>query len=441
MIDIRPNVGKTIESLKSSGYDIYFAIADIIDNSLDAQATSVSINVNFDENTILICDNGIGMNKETMIEALRLGSETGKNRNNLGKFGFGLKSASFSQANKIVVASKKENITNEITFDVGKSVQQNEWIAFESNEIINKLSEYKTGTVVKWNDLYRLGVDKIEINEKLDEVCNNLIYFLGKTFYVYIDEGIEFDLNGIPIESISPFYEKNATSRNIDTQTFEFGEDKITINAYDISKVQKRNSDNNLIESQGIYVFRNKRFIKNIGWLSITKHPTYNLLRVKLDVGANEDDLLNIDFKKSNVEIPNRIKQEIRKFENNIVKIQRKNQKIIGKKKLFYNQTNINYVYTSKDKLNANHIFINNFLCEKAISMNDLNEFLCKVKRMDDIANTPKIKHDDEEFLFDLLEELKKSFENKEEFYSLIYNTSPFKENIEIVENFRRIYD
>ncbi len=437
LININPNVGKMIESLKSSGYDLFFAIADLVDNSIDAKASFINIEINIVENSIKIIDNGIGMTYNQVIEALRLGSDGNKNESELGKFGFGLKSASFSQCNLITVSSKKNEI-NEITFDVTKSIQENKWIAYETAKNNNILDTYVTGTVVQWNDLYRLGKSYDEINESLKNIFVNLDEFIGSVFCDFIDDGIDIRINDESINSKSPFYYQNPSCKILDSDSVYFGDEKILVRAYDITRVKKRQNDINLIDSQGIYVFRNNRMIKNIGWIAHTKHPSLNNIRVRFDIGSKEDELLNIDFKKSNVDIPDKVKNMLIKFEKTIVKKQAKNLRVVGEKKYNNGSNELINIYKTKNTVDKNHIIISNFLNSNDIKLNDLNAFFKNINKLQSISDKPSISIDEENYLYEMVDVLKtESFLNETEFYELLSHTMPYKKYINIIEKHR----
>jgi len=78
-----PNPAKLLDSLRSTGYDNYNAIMDIIDNCIDADAQNIWINIGgkADKLIITIADDGKGMNYEILNQALKLGSETEKEIN------------------------------------------------------------------------------------------------------------------------------------------------------------------------------------------------------------------------------------------------------------------------------------------------------------------------------------------------------------------------
>ena len=99
---VPPDAGAMIESLRAFGYHLETSIADIIDNSISAEAHNVRINCVWkgELSTISITDDGKGMTEEQLVRAMRPGSKNPleeRDENDLGRFGLGLKTASFSQ--------------------------------------------------------------------------------------------------------------------------------------------------------------------------------------------------------------------------------------------------------------------------------------------------------------------------------------------------------
>ena len=91
--EVIPAAGRTVHSLRDIGYELPQAIADIVDNSIEAAATEVYVDLVFDgaDSWIRIADNGEGMDTGTITESLRIGSDRAYEEDDLGKFGFGLK--------------------------------------------------------------------------------------------------------------------------------------------------------------------------------------------------------------------------------------------------------------------------------------------------------------------------------------------------------------
>jgi len=103
-----PEASSMIETFRAIGYSIEAAVADIIDNSVSAEAKNVWVNFEWKgaETYLHIKDDGLGMNNDDLIQAMRPGSKNpldNRNTKDLGRFGLGLKTASFSQCRKLTV--------------------------------------------------------------------------------------------------------------------------------------------------------------------------------------------------------------------------------------------------------------------------------------------------------------------------------------------------
>ncbi len=101
-LDVNPNASSLARSLRSIGYSFNDAICDIVDNSITANATYIHILVLWKElkPVVSIQDNGTGMTKHELIEAMRPGTRSPaeqRSDGDWGRFGLGLKTSSFSQ--------------------------------------------------------------------------------------------------------------------------------------------------------------------------------------------------------------------------------------------------------------------------------------------------------------------------------------------------------
>ena len=107
-LSVAPSARRLTTSLRDIGYSFESAVADIVDNSIAAGATSVDIQIDFDgrDSTVLIIDNGDGMNNERIDEAMRFGSRRSYQDQELGRYGLGLKTASLSQCRRLEVISQ-----------------------------------------------------------------------------------------------------------------------------------------------------------------------------------------------------------------------------------------------------------------------------------------------------------------------------------------------
>ena len=112
-----PRAGAMVESLRGLGYSTATALADLIDNSISANADEVAVLFDWQEgrSTIRILDNGDGMSDEALDLAMRLGARSPldqRDPGDLGRFGLGLKTASFSQCRRLTVASRRDGVTS-----------------------------------------------------------------------------------------------------------------------------------------------------------------------------------------------------------------------------------------------------------------------------------------------------------------------------------------
>ena len=166
---------KTVEAMRDSGYKSpTHAIAELIDNSIEADASSIEIfglsrweastgRMTLEE--IAVLDNGSGMDSRTLREALRYGSGTRRHRQGIGRFGIGLPNSSMSQATQLDVWSWQSGVTNAIhtrlwISDVEKGIRE---IPPATQEAIPKRysdgSQHgfeESGTLVVWSDLDRV---------------------------------------------------------------------------------------------------------------------------------------------------------------------------------------------------------------------------------------------------------------------------------------------
>ncbi|HUS12428.1 MAG TPA: ATP-binding protein, partial [Pyrinomonadaceae bacterium] len=192
-----PNFSKLDIALRSIGYSFEVAIADIIDNAIDAQAKNVLVRFIIKRDApldVVISDDGWGMDKATLKEAMRFGADVSEQLDRLGKFGLGLKLASLSQARELKVYSLQggklcgrgwleEGITRGFTssvFDQGECEAGLQQVGLQNNL-------ERAGTAVLWSRLYRVGHSHSAPEEHVQRLIHRLKDYLGLAFHRFLE--------------------------------------------------------------------------------------------------------------------------------------------------------------------------------------------------------------------------------------------------------------
>ena len=174
---VQPIVSNFIKSLRDIGYTFEVAVADVLDNSITAKAKNVQISCIPNPNTMFtLLDDGIGMSNSELIDAMRLATndpDSPREGTDLGKFGLGLKTASFSQCTDLTVLSKKNGIVSLKQWDLQYISSENEWLLitpdiseYKNIPLFEEFMKQESGTLVVWR-----GIDAFQesdIPNKID---------------------------------------------------------------------------------------------------------------------------------------------------------------------------------------------------------------------------------------------------------------------------------
>lgn len=192
-MQLEPEPRILIESLRDIGYSFNSALADIVDNSITARARNISIlAIPSDDFRIAIIDDGEGLGRDELMHAMRLGStdpRCKRNLNDLGRFGLGLKTASFSQCRRLTVVSKKNGEVNAFTWDLDLVASENKWTVLEQKRtdsipFIGEMNE--TGTLVLWEKLDRLTGVNGSGKANYDRIISEAQDYLSLVFHRYL---------------------------------------------------------------------------------------------------------------------------------------------------------------------------------------------------------------------------------------------------------------
>lgn len=344
---IVPPATSLLKGLRAIGYSFSTAVADIIDNSITAQATWVKLYLDplDKEPYFLIFDNGYGMNSNELENAMLFGS----NRENkidceedLGRFGLGLKSASLSQCKKFVVISKKYGRINAMSYDIDEIEKTNSWdLQILAREEINtypyvdKLMELESGTIVIWNKF-----DKIqsESGDNFENTFRSIVAEMKKhieyVFHRFYND-IDIFINEKRIEKRDPFLQSSLRAQHGRMTKIKVDGCDRTIDvvphtlpyANTLTQEEKALLGNpkSIYDEQGFYIYRNKRLIYWGNWMHMGYKSELNkLARIQVDIPSDLDEMWMLDVKKSSAKIPQVIKDQIRSaIEDSTIKSKR----------------------------------------------------------------------------------------------------------------------
>ena len=327
-----PPAKSLIFGLRCIGYNFSTALADIIDNSISAEAKNIKVFSNPDakEPYVAIFDDGCGMGRKALENAMTLGSDREEKEDcelELGRFGLGLKSASFSQCLRLTVASKDCNRINAMRYDLKKIEITNEWKldVLDDSEIrllpeIEKLIEAKSGTIVVWEKFDKIKESSKSFNDSFIATIGLAKQHIEFVFHRFYDK-INFEFNGHKIEKRDPFLSGYTNSQEGRTQEILIDDNKIVVTPFvlpyanSLNEEQKKMLGNpkSIYDDQGFYIYRNKRLIIWGSWLHMNIRSEFNkLARVRVDIPSKLDSIWMLDVKKSSAKIPDRIKEQLR---------------------------------------------------------------------------------------------------------------------------------
>ena len=316
--NITPEAANMYFAMRNLGYESTAAIADLVDNSIDAGASKIWISVDSNLKNVFIADNGTGMSRDTLRIALTLGGKKKHDENNeLGKYGLGLITASLSMGRVIRIVTKCDGIYTTGVFNYEKVQNSNRFDAdfYDSTESEKRAFDFRTESAESGTVLVVDDCDKIEYSNSSDFV-KELEKSISEVFRVYLNKGNTIIIDGEEVRIIDPMFSslngiKYLVDNDIEVQLPNGETGNIHVKAVQIpdqgTKINKSLGLN--IQRQGFYILRNNREIAAaLEFPEIFKrHNDFNLLRFELHFNAELDDMMGINIKKHDV-VP---KQEI----------------------------------------------------------------------------------------------------------------------------------
>ena len=340
--DVAPSAARLTGSLRDIGYDFPTAVADLVDNSVAAGATRINVETQFEPHGsyVLISDDGVGMTDSALLESLRFGSRRSYARNELGRFGLGLKTGSFSQCRRLTVVTRHSPERRRIsvrTLDLGVIERLDQWVvtADESTPAIERAKAMLAegpGTVVVWEDLDRVLPERYAESgwgrRRLTSLAAKTADHLAMVFHRFIQGVTErselvLSVNGQKLEPWDPFASDEPHTRLLDEQVFEIetqdssadvrfrgavlpARDKFS----SLERFERMSGPLKWNRQQGLYVYRANRLVQYGGWNGIRGIDEHTkLARASIDFDTELDVAFQINVAKMRVALPPVLKQ------------------------------------------------------------------------------------------------------------------------------------
>jgi hypothetical protein len=336
-----PAASMLMQSLRSVGYSAAAALADLIDNSISANAHTIRIGLlRIPEPTVTLIDDGSGMTEDALLLAMRFGSRDPRDQRDdtdLGRFGLGLKTASLSQCRRLTVASLWDGKLSAARWDLDECDRRGTWwlqrpgVDDLPQEAVAKLLEQGHGTAVIWEKLDRLE------SAGGDRAIVDAADYLTLVFHRFLSGEMvgpfTIFLNGRAIDVIDPFLEGHTRGQALHTERIEIDGHTIVVSPFVLpfpsrlkpGDIEKAGGKDSLKSSHGFYIYRGGRLIVPGGWFRIVpSDDLFRLARVKVDVPVELDHLWKVDIRKTIAEPPPALRSHLKRIVGDVAQRSRK---------------------------------------------------------------------------------------------------------------------
>ncbi len=335
-----PDPAGMVASLSSLGYSLEAAVADLVDNSVSARATNIEVVFTWagESSWVAVVDNGSGMSLPDLITAMTpaargLGAE--RSAEDLGRFGLGLKTASFSQARQLTVTSRPPGgAWHTRTWDLDMVEASREWRLMhdadsETTRILGLLRQERgSGTVVLWRRLNGYGADGTDLDQTTQKQfyddASRVERHLGMVFARFLRD-VDLRVQDQPVAAWDPFLTGHLSLQRLPPEGLSCGGSSVRVEAYVLPSAQRLSKLEYLaaggpggwLRQQGFYVYRRKRLILAGDWLGLQgmrQEEKFNLARISIEVPAELDAEWSVDVRKSKVVPPVALRRHLRRI-------------------------------------------------------------------------------------------------------------------------------
>ena len=348
-----PSARRLMTSLRDIGYDMPGAVADLVDNSIDAAARNVDVTVHPDgaESWVRIVDDGVGMTRRELDEAMRYGSSRRYRDDDLGAFGLGLKTASLSQCRRLTVATKRTHRARfEIRrWDLDRIAARDAWelerlTARRCPDHLLQPLQGNIGTVVLWEGLDRVldytrpdgRAAMAHLETCIEEVSEHLQMVFHRFLSGDLRRGrsrIGITLNGTSLEGWDPFARTEQNTKTLPQQWLRLRHagrtHRVRVRPYILpNQIQFSSGEahsraagpKRWNRQQGLYIYRRDRLIQSGGWNRLrTTDEHSKLARIGVDIPLGADRAFRTNVSKMTVALPTALRPELRTVISGVV--------------------------------------------------------------------------------------------------------------------------
>jgi len=336
-----PKAASLAESLRAFGYDVPTAIADLVDNSITAGARHVWIDFHWagKDSAVVVTDDGRGMSAKALVVAMRLGSQSPRDKrepDDLGRFGLGLKTASFSQCRRMTVRTRTESSEPSTRcWDLDHLVEVNEWQLLHAADAsaeprFSRLTKLPSGTTVLWQKLDRFSDSPKSSSDNDQQIflqlAENTRQHLGIVFHRLMAgrRPLAVRLNDRPVAPWDPFLESESATQILAATKLSLHGAVVKVHPFVLPHQSKLSKGAHEAAAgtrgwnahQGFYIYRNRRLLVAGDWLGLgwAKEEHYKLARIRVDMPNSLDHAWAIDVMKSRAFPPPSLRGELKRI-------------------------------------------------------------------------------------------------------------------------------
>ena len=338
VFEIPPKPSPLIESIRAIGYSLSTALADLVDNCIAARAETIQILANLEtpDLKIGILDDGVGMTEEELLEAMRLGSRSPleeRAQSDLGRFGLGLKTASFSQCRVLTVVTRTNGATAIARWDLERIAESGKWQVHVPDDLTSipwaeLLGE--SGTLVIWEEL-GLGTDDgdsgrnvVDFVRQMDEAR----FHLELVFHRFLSgepghRKVSIQMNNRSLEPFDPFHSNHPATIAGPKERIRVAHEDVLVQAFTLphhgkvtpAEWERYAGPEGYLRNQGFYVYRERRLIIHGTWFGLARQTELTkLARVRIDMPNALDAAWKIDVKKASAQLPPPVRERLRRI-------------------------------------------------------------------------------------------------------------------------------